>query len=272
MKRDPMLTNATLDGLHTLRLPGMARGLVEQREHPDYDALGFEERLGMLVDRELTERHNRRLERMVKVAKLRVAATIESIDFRRPRGLERAQLLSLAESHWVGSHHSVVIVGATGLGKTYIACALANAAIRRGHSALYLRGPRLHDEIALARAEGRLARLLTAWARIDVVVIDDFLLRPLAPDQAADLLEVIEDRVELRSTIVTSQLPVAMWHEALAEPTVADGILDRLLQNVHRIELRGESMRRNSRSPNEIAADATDDAPARPSTPKRTPS
>jgi DNA replication protein DnaC len=250
-----MLTNATLDGLHTLHLPGMARGLLEQREHPDYDGLGFEERLGMLVDRELTERHNRRLERMLKVAKLRVPATVEGIDFRRPRGLERAQILSLAESHWVGSHHSILIVGATGLGKTYLACALANAAIRRGHAALYLRGPRLHDEIALARAEGRLARLLAAWARVDVLAIDDFLLRPLAPDQAADVLEVIEDRVGLRSTIVTSQLPVAMWHEALGEPTVADGILDRLLENVHRVDLRGESMRRKRVTSNGVDND-----------------
>ncbi len=239
-----MLDHASLDALHQLRLPGMARGLLEQREHPDYAALGFEERLGMLVDRELTERQNRRLERMLKAAHLRIAASVEDIDFARPRGLERSQVLALAESHWVGSHHSVVVVGATGLGKTYLACALANAAIRHGHSALYLRGPRLHDEIALARAEGRLARLLSSWARLDVLVIDDFLLRPLAPDQAADVLEVIEDRVGLRSTIVTSQLPVAMWHDALGEPTVADGILDRLLEHVHRIELRGDSLRR----------------------------
>lgn len=239
-----MNTAATLEGLHTLRLPGMAGGLVEQREHPDYDALGFEERLAMLVDRELTERQNRRLERMLKAAKLRIAASVEGIDFRRPRGLERAQVLSLAEAHWVQSHHSIVVVGATGLGKTYLGCALANAAIRRGHSALYLRGPRLHDEIALARADGRLARLMSTWARTEVLVVDDFLLRPLAPDQAADVLEVIEDRVGLRSTIVTSQLPVIMWHEALGEPTVADGILDRLLEHVHRIELHGESLRR----------------------------
>jgi DNA replication protein DnaC len=241
-----LLTNATLDGLHALRLPGMARGLLEQREHPDYDALGFEERLAMLVDRELNERQNRRLDRMLKSARLRVPATVEGVDFRRPRGLERSQVLSLAETHWVGSHHSIMIVGATGLGKTYVGCALANAAIRRGHSALYLRGPRLHDEIALARADGRLVRLMAGWARVDVLLIDDFLLRPLAPEQAADVLEVIEDRVGLRSTIVTSQLPVAMWHEALGEPTVADGILDRLLENVHRIELRGESMRRQA--------------------------
>ena len=136
-----MNTAATLEGLHALRLPGMAGGLVEQREHPDYDALGFEERLAMLVDRELTERQNRRLERMLKAAKLRIAASVEGIDFRRPRGLERAQILSLAEAHWVQSHHSIVVVGATGLGKTYLGCALANAAVRRGHSALYLRGP-----------------------------------------------------------------------------------------------------------------------------------
>src|SRR5258708_5247318 len=260
-----MLDNATLDGLHTLRLPGMARGLVEQREHPDYDALGFEERLGMLVDRELTERHNRRLERMVKSAHLRVAATVEGIDFRRPRGLERAQVLSLAESHWVGSHHSLVIVGATRLGKTYLACALANAATRRGHSPYYLRGTRLHDEIALARAEGRLARLFAAWARIELLVIDDFLLRPLAPDQAADVLEVIEDRMGLRSTIVTSQLPVAMWHEALGEPTIADGILDRLLERVHRIELHGEPMRRRARSATGDSPEpVTDDGPECP--------
>lgn len=181
---------------------------------------------------------------MVKAARLRFPATIEDVDFRRHRGLERTQLLSLAESHWVDAHHSLVIVGATGLGKTYLGCALANAAIRRGHTALYLRGPRLLDDITIARAEGRVARLLATWARVDVLLIDDFLIRPLRPDQAADVLEVIEDRVQRRSTIVTSQLPVTMWHDALGEPTVAEGILDRLLENVHRIELRGESMRR----------------------------
>lgn len=246
-----MLENATMEGLRELRLPGMVRGLAEQREHTDYDALGFEERLGMLVDRELTERHNRRLERMLKAARLRIAASIEDVDFARHRGLERAQVLSLAESQWIRSHHSVVIVGATGLGKTYLACALANAAIRHGYSALYLRGPRLHDEIALARAEGRLARLLAGWTRVDVLVLDDFLLRPLVADQAADLLEVVEDRVGLRSCIVTSQLPVAMWHDALGEPTVADGILDRLLEHVHRLELHGESLRRGPKGDND---------------------
>jgi DNA replication protein DnaC len=268
MKGTDMLTTATLDGLHTLRLPGMARGLLEQREHPDYAALGFEERLAMLVDRELTERRNRKLDRALKAAKLRFPATVEDIDFRRHRGLERAQVLSLAESHWVDAHHSVVIVGATGLGKTYLACALATAAIRRGHNAVYLRAPRLLDDIALARAEGRLVRLLAHWARIDVLVIDDFLIRPLGPDQAADVLEVIEDRVGLRATIVTSQLPVALWHDALGEPTVADGILDRLLDNVHRIELHGESMRRATTDHTDTEQPAPDQTTARPK-PKR---
>lgn len=261
-----MLTNPTIEGLHSLKLPGMARGLLEQREHPDYHSLGFEERLGMLVDRELTERQNRRLERMLKAAHLRLSATVEGVEFARPRGLGRAQILSLAESHWVGNHQSLLIVGATGLGKTYLGCALANAAVRRGYSALYLRGPRLHDEIALARADGRLPRLMAAWARTDVLLVDDFLLRPLSPDQAADVLEVIEDRVGLRSTIVTSQLPVAMWHEALGEPTVADGILDRLLESVHRIELSGESMRRGKVK---TAGDGDQPEPGEPTAPGR---
>jgi DNA replication protein DnaC len=239
-----MLTNATIDGLYTLSLTAMARGLVEQRERPDYQTLSFEERLGLLVDLELQERENRRLQRSLKAAKLRSNAVVEDLDFRRPRGLDRAQILNLAESLWVAHHHNLVIVGATGVGKTFVACALAHSAIRHGHSALYLRGPRMLDELAIARADGRLSRLMASRARVGVLVIDDFVLRPLTPDQAADLLEVIEDRAQLRSTIVTSQLPVAHWHEALGEATVADAILDRLLQNAHRIELGGESMRR----------------------------
>ncbi len=229
-----MLINPTVDGLYTLNLPAMARALVEQRERADHHALSFEERLGLLVDLELQDRENRRLQRSLKTAKLRGNAVIEDLDLRRPRGLDRSQMLNLAESLWVANHHNVLIVGATGL----------HSAIRHRHSALYLRGPRMLDELAIARADGRLTRLLASWARVDVLVIDDFGLRPLTPDQAADLLEVVEDRAQLRSTVVTSQLPVAHWHEALGEPTVADAILDRLLQNAHRVELAGESMRR----------------------------
>jgi DNA replication protein DnaC len=238
-----MLDNKTMDGLYALRLPAMAAGLAEQTGQATYQGLSFEQRLGLLVDRELTEREDRRIGRYLKAAKLKSAAVVEDIDFRAARGIERAQVLGLADAGWVKAHHNIAIVGATGVGKTFLACALANAAVRRGHSALYLRGPRMLDELAIARSDGRFARLLAGWARIDVLVIDDFLLRPLNPDQAADTLEVIEDRAGLRSTLLTSQLPVTMWHEAMGDPTIADAVLDRLLQGAQRLELQGESMR-----------------------------
>jgi DNA replication protein DnaC len=244
-----MLRHPTTEGLVALNLTAMAEGLALQRGHPDYEGLGFEERLGFLVDAEVTARENRRMARNLKAARLKVQAAVEDIDFRRPRGLDRSQVLSLGDGHFAEHHHAVVIVGPTGVGKTYLACALAHAAIRHGHSALYVRAPRLFDEIAIARADGRLTRLMASWARVGVLVIDDFLLRPLAPDQAADLLEVIEDRAGLRSTIVTSQLPVEHWHEALGDATIADAVLDRLLEKPHRIELHGESMRRASLPP-----------------------
>lgn len=239
-----MLTNSTIEALHALRLPAMAAGLAEQQGSAAYEGLSFEERLGLLVDKELEEREQRRLERHRKAAKLRTNAVVEDVDFRRRRGLERRQVMELAECTWVRKAHNLSVVGPTGVGKTFVACALANAAIRRGHTALYLRCSRMLDELAIARLDGRFARLTAAWARVDVVLIDDFLLRPLTSSQAADLLEVIEDRSGLRSTILTSQLPVGHWHEALGEPTVADALADRLLANLHRIELEGDSMRR----------------------------
>lgn len=246
-----MLSHPTIEGLYKLNLPAMARGMVEQRERPDYLQLDFEDRLGLLVDRELLERENRRLERALKAAKLRTQAVVEDLDYRRRRGLERALALELAEAHWVEHHQNLLIVGATGVGKTFVACALAHSAIRRGHSALYLRGPRMLDELSVARLDGRLRRVMAGWARVDVLVIDDFVLRPLSPDQAADLLEVIDDRAQLRCTIVTSQLPVAHWHDALGESTVADAILDRLLHKAHRIELTAQ---RSLRGEEEAAA------------------
>jgi DNA replication protein DnaC len=258
----PMLISPTLDKLQALSLGGMARAFEEQLERPDYAELSFEERLGLLVDREATDRENRRLARRLKAAKLRSDAVIEDLDFRAPRGLDRSTILSLAESHWVEAHRNVLVTGPTGVGKTFLACALAQAAIRRGHTALYLRLPRLLDELVLARADGRLPRLMTAWAKVGVLVLDDLGLQPVPPARAADLLEVIEDRGGLRSTIVTSQLPVAHWHETLGEPTVADAILDRLVHDAYRLELQGESMRRSEATPDDAAAVAAPTAEA----------
>jgi DNA replication protein DnaC len=259
-----MLTTQTLDKLVALNLTGMARALQEQLERADFQSLTFEDRLGMLVDREAQDRENRRLHRYLKAAKLRSQAAVEDLDFRRPRGLDRSAVLSLAQSQWVNAHRNLLIVGPTGAGKTYIACALAQAAIRQGYSALYLRAPRLLGDLALARADGRYRKLMAAWAKVAVLVIDDLALRPLTAEQAADLLEVIEDRYQLRSTIVTSQLPVSEWHSSLGEPTIADAILDRLIHNAHRIELRGDSLRRLQ----EPALAATSDVEKRPDEPE----
>ncbi|EQD39019.1 transposase subunit [mine drainage metagenome] len=182
-----MLTNTTIEALKSLRLPAMAQGLHEQREHPDYTQLSFEERLGLLVDAELQQRKNRRLERVLKSAKLRSGALVEDVDFTSIRGLDKTSFMSLVKSPWVENHHSVMIVGPTGVGKTFLACALSHNAIRDGHSALYIRVPRLLDELNVARADGRLARMMTTLARTNILILDDLLLRPLTDDQAADL-------------------------------------------------------------------------------------
>jgi DNA replication protein DnaC len=266
-----MLTTPTLDKLGQLKLRGMARALLEQREGANYHSLNFEDRLGLLVDREIQDRENRRLQRYLTTARLRASACVEDIDFHHPRGLDRTQILHLADCHWVAAHQQVLITGPTGAGKTYIACALAQAAIRHGSTALYLRAPRMLTELLTARGDGRLPSLMASWSRVGLLAIDDFGLQPLTNQQAGDLLEVIEDRVQRRSTIVTSQLPVALWHEALGEPTVADAILDRLLHNAHRIELCGESMRKARSSPSSVPPPAVDPSQHAPRSPAQNP-
>lgn len=256
-----MLINATLDQLRELNLTAMARALAEQLESTEYSGLTFEDRLGLLCDREIQDRSNRRLERHLRSARLRSQACIEDIDFRRPRGLDRSVLLSLAAAQWVTSRQNILIVGPTGIGKTFLGCALTHSAVRAGHTALYLRAPRMLDDLVIARADGRWARLMAAWAKVDVLLIDDLVLQPLSTAQAADLLEVIEDRSQRRSTVVTSQLPITDWHTALGDPTLADAILDRLTHNAHRLELRGESMRRQAP---ENAPDGADSPVPRP--------
>src|SRR5919205_1651037 len=241
-----MLINQTLDKLDALGLFGMALGLREQLESTQYLDLSFEERLGVLVDREAEARDSRRLALRLKAAKLRQEATVEDIDFRTPRGLDRSLIMSLAQAGWVAAKHNLLVTGPTGAGKTFVACALAHEAIRRGHTALYLRTPRLLAELALTRGDGRYVRRLAQLAKIGVLILDDFLLTPPNVVEAKDLLEVIDDRSQVRSTVVVSQLPVENWHAALAvgDPTLADAIVDRLVNNANRLALKGNSMRR----------------------------
>ena len=239
-----MLTHPTVDKLHQLRCTAMATALAEQLGSPQVEALSFEERLGLLVDRELTERHSRQLTNRLRRAKLRHAACVEDIDFRQPRGLDRDLVLSLADGRWIRDHLNLLVTGPAGVGKTWISCALTHSACRLGYSASYRRLPRLLTELAIARADGRYAKLLASLAKTSVLVIDDWGVSKLSAENRRDLLEIIEDRHGLRSTIVTSQLPVENWHAVIGDPTLGDAILDRLVHNAYQLNLKGESMRK----------------------------
>jgi DNA replication protein DnaC len=242
-----MLDASTLEKLSALQLDAMATAWQEQQRRTDHDALTFDERFGMLVDAQWLARENRRLQRALKEARLRLTqASLEAIDHRPTRPLDKALLRQLATGRWISEHHNVVITGPTGTGKTFIACALAHHACRSGFRALYRRLPRLFEELTLAHADGSYTRLLARLARIDVLVIDDWGLAPLRDQDRRDLLEIFEDRYGARSTILTSQLPVEHWHDHLGEATVADAICDRLLHNAHRIALKGPSRRKEN--------------------------
>jgi len=239
-----MLTQPTLDKLQTLRLHGMYHALVEQLHIPDIAALTFEERFGLLVDREITERESRRLTTRLRQAKLRQTACIEDIDYRHPRGLDKALMARLTTCQWVREHLNVLITGPTGIGKTWLGCALGHQACRDGLTALYLRLPRFLQELPMAKGDGRYGKLLTTLAKTDVLILDDWGLAPLTDENRRDLLEIVDDRHDRRATIITSQLPVEHWHDALGDPTLADAILDRLVHNAYKITLQGESMRK----------------------------
>ena len=239
-----MLNHPTLDKLHELRFTGMARALAEQMALPDIEDLSFEERLGLLVDREATEREDRRLQTRLRQAKLKQNACIEDIDFKQPRGMDKSLLLDLAQCQWIKKHLNLLITGPTGVGKTWIACALAQKACREGFTSLYLRLPRLLQELPIAKGDGTYPRLMTRLAKVDVLILDDWGLSQLIAEQRRDLLEILEDRHDTRSTIVTSQLPLDQWHHIIGDPTLADAILDRLVHNAYKINLKGESMRK----------------------------
>jgi len=238
-----MLTHPTIDQLNQLQLRGMADALTEQQSM-DLNDLSFEERLGLLTDRETQERDRRRLKTRLSQAKLRQSACIEDINFRAKRGLDKKLVMRLAGCDWIDKSQNVLICGPCGVGKSYLACALAHKACQLGYRARYIRVSRLLDDIALARADGSLPRFMTALARMHVLILDDFALTPPSEQGRRDLLEVIEDRHGQRATIITSQLPVQAWHDTLGEPTIADAILDRLVHNAHHINLTGDSMRR----------------------------
>lgn len=239
-----MLNHPTLDKLQALRFTGMLKALQEQQHLPDIDALSFEERLGLLVDREMTEREDRRLQTRLRKAQLKHQAAIEDTDYRTPRGLDKALMRQLSSCQWVKEGLNLIINGPTGVGKTWIACALAHKACREGFSAHYLRLPRLFEALHLAHGDGRYHKLMSDFAKTDLLILDDWGLAKLNAEQRRDLLELLDDRHGHRSTIVTSQIPVDHWHDIIGDPTLADAILDRLVHNAYRLHLKGESMRK----------------------------
>jgi DNA replication protein DnaC len=239
-----MLNHPTLDKLEQLRFRGMHKALRQQMNDPASKKMEFMERLGLLVDREMTERENQKLESRLRRAHLRQQVCVEDIDYRTERALERSVIQRLSTCDWIKRHHNLIVTGPTGVGKSFIACALAHKACLEGYRALYKRLPRLLDDLEVARGDGRYLRLLGQLRKVDVLVLDDWGLTRLKPLQQRDLLELLDDRHQTRSTIATSQLSISHWHETMSDPTLADAILDRLIHNAHRIELDGDSMRK----------------------------
>ncbi len=240
-----MLTEPTMEKLRALRLEALGAAWAEQQKTPDVQKLAFDERLGMLIDAQWLHRENKRLARSLREARLRIGnACVEDIDYPARRELEKATIRQLATCRWIEEHQNVVITGATGTGKTYVACALAQQACRKGFRAIYLRATRLNEELTLAHADGSYATLLARLARVNVLVIDDWGLAPPKDQERRDLYEILEDRYGAGSTIITSQVPPTKWHDHIGDPTVADAVCDRLLHNAHRLVLKGPSRRK----------------------------
>lgn len=242
-----MLNEPTLEKLQTLKLTGMRAAFEDQLAQPATHELTFEERLALLLDREILDRDNRRLTRLLKAARLRIpGACLEDVDYRHARGLQRSQMAQLGACQWIHHQQNLLLTGPTGTGKTYLACALGQQACRQGLSTRYVRLPRLLEDIHIAHGDGSYPRLMQQLSRTELLILDDWAIAPLTASQRQDLMELIEDRHGLRSTLIASQLPVEHWHDYLGEPTLADAILDRLLHNAHRLPLQGASLRQTT--------------------------
>ncbi len=242
-----MLNEQTMEKLYAMKLVGMAEGMKRQME-TNMDSLSFEERFAMLVDAQHLHQENKRMKRLMKNARLKLQASLEDIDYRTPRGLDKSVMMSLGSCDWIRKRRNIIITGPTGTGKTYIACALAHRSCREGFSSLYARCPKLYYSLAMSKADGSFAKTASKLAKTPVLVLDDFGLAAMTDSERRDLLEIIDDRHESASTIITSQLPVEHWHEVIGDPTIADAILDRLVHNAHKIKLTGkDSMRKKKK-------------------------
>jgi DNA replication protein DnaC len=243
-----MLTHPTLDNMRSLKLFGMIKALETQMQLKDVQELSFEDRLGLLVDAELITRENKQLQSRLKNAKLRLSACLEDLNLKGSRGLDRSVITALANSDWLKLHQNVTVTGPTGAGKSFLACALAQKACRDGYTVFYVRASRLFSDLALGKADGSYTKILTTLSKKDLIVIDDFALSPLIDEQRRDLLEIVEERYERRSTLIASQVPREHWHDIIGDPTIADAILDRIIHNSHKLcikGIKGESMRKN---------------------------
>ena len=239
-----MLIHPTLDSLRALRLFGMLKALQNQAEMKDVSDLSFEDRLGLLVDAEVLARDNTQLQSRLKTAKLRLSACIEDLDIKAGRGLDKANVLALSSCDWLRLHRNLLVTGPTGSGKTYVSCAVAQKACREGYTVVYERASKLFHDLALAKADGQYLKILANISKKDLLVIDDFALAPLTDEQRRDLLEIVDDRYNRRSTIIISQVPSEHWHDIIGDPTIADAILDRLIHNAHKIQLKAKVSKR----------------------------
>lgn len=242
-----MLTNPTLEKLNALKLYGMAKAYEDQAGSPLWKGLSFEEKIGLMTDRELTERENRRMQVRLRQAKLRQQACMEDIDYKEARGLDKSLVSSFASCRWIKERLNILITGPTGSGKSYLACALGHRACLEGYSVLYFRSSRLFQELALGKGDGRYGKIMRQIAKANLLIIDDWGLNNLSQTERNELLEIMEDRHQNQSTIIASQLPLKNWHDAIGNQTIADAILDRLVHNAYKLNLKGDSMRKNKK-------------------------